>query len=70
MPFPDRFGPFQVKNRSIRHTRESGYPVSAADWIPAFAGMTASENHEDENLPGIRMNKNPFPRGNDGKREP
>ncbi len=30
---------------SRRHTRESGHPVSAADWIPAFAGMTASENH-------------------------
>jgi hypothetical protein len=28
----------------VRHTRESGYPVSiAADhWIPAFAGMTAT----------------------------
>jgi hypothetical protein len=28
----------------VRHTRESGYPVfSAADWIPAFAGMTESK---------------------------
>ncbi|MBK8536683.1 MAG: hypothetical protein IPL59_17105 [Candidatus Competibacteraceae bacterium] len=32
-------------NPQIRHTRESGYPgFSAADWIPADAGMTESES--------------------------
>ena len=47
-----KFGPFQVKNRSIRHTREGGYPFfSTSYWIPAYAGMTESENHENENLP-------------------
>ena len=51
---------YQVKNRSVRHARESGHPViSAADWIPAFAGMTASENHEDENLPGMGITLDP-----------
>ena len=32
--FPIGFVLVQVKNR------DSGYPVSAADWIPAFSGMT------------------------------
>jgi hypothetical protein len=49
--FPDRFYLFQIKNHPVRHTRESGYPdFSAADWIPAFAGMTEPGRAKCENL--------------------
>ncbi|MDS4030395.1 MAG: hypothetical protein RKO66_10015 [Candidatus Contendobacter sp.] len=27
IPFSDRFYLFQIKNHTVRHTRESGYPV-------------------------------------------
>src|SRR5262249_55589310 len=42
----------------LRHTRESGHPGGAAEWIPAFAGMTNGPKRETSRVSARRVRAN------------